>query len=733
MFPRLAYPLFFAFIMLIGNAAPQPAWAGGFGPLPISLKDTSIPEVPGLLDGPDPIVVNKEKAIALGKALFWDTAVGSDGIACASCHFHAGADSRTKNQLAPGGKSTLAEKQIFDPTASGDMGGANYTLKKADFPFYQLASTYNIASPVSFQTDDVVSSSGTFGGKFLSMPLLNNGVGDEMCERSADAVFHVGGTGSRKVAPRNAPSVINAVFNFRSFWDGRANNSFNGSSPWGYRDPDAGVWVKIDSKTVQKQRLNLINSSLASVAVAPPVNDTEMSCRQRTFKDLARKLLNRKPLENQKVHYQDSVLGGYSLSWPGDLRPGLETSYRMLVMQAFNRKYWSYSSRGAFGQPAVAGQIAYSQIEANFSMFFGLAIQLYESTLVSDDSRFDRSARDAEGLPTELTAAELRGLDRFRKSHCVMCHLGPTFTSATVATNAQLVKTHPEAFGNASFVIKTSENVVSRSLSISGTTLSDVGFTSTGVTPLDTDIGLGGVDDFGHPLSFSLQYLQYLAGNNAAVYDGPVGDVRPCDFQIALALNVSGPTAKTFTRADGVVPQTQSTVGCAVQSYAFQPTPEAAVAELAKPSSGKTHAMMEGAFKIPSLRNIELTGPYMHNGGMASLEQVVEFYTRGGNINTPGKNFGFIFSQGDLAVYPEARADLIAFLKTLTDDRVRYEKAPFDHPEIRIPHGHVGDNLSVSGGHTLSSELAQDEFLTIDAVGAEGKTSPVLPFENYLE
>ena len=40
-------------------------------------------------------------AIALGKALFWDSAVGSDGTACATCHFNAGADSRSKNQLDP--------------------------------------------------------------------------------------------------------------------------------------------------------------------------------------------------------------------------------------------------------------------------------------------------------------------------------------------------------------------------------------------------------------------------------------------------------------------------------------------------------------------------------------------------------------------------------------------------------------------------------------------------------
>ena len=42
-------------------------------------------------------------ARALGKALFWDMQVGSDGIqACASCHFRAGADPRSRNQLSPG-------------------------------------------------------------------------------------------------------------------------------------------------------------------------------------------------------------------------------------------------------------------------------------------------------------------------------------------------------------------------------------------------------------------------------------------------------------------------------------------------------------------------------------------------------------------------------------------------------------------------------------------------------
>ncbi|MFL5247337.1 MAG: cytochrome c peroxidase, partial [Myxococcales bacterium] len=56
---------------------------------PKSLKTLQVPEPPNLAA----FVKNRAAAIALGKALFWDQQVGSDGVqACATCHFHAGAD-----------------------------------------------------------------------------------------------------------------------------------------------------------------------------------------------------------------------------------------------------------------------------------------------------------------------------------------------------------------------------------------------------------------------------------------------------------------------------------------------------------------------------------------------------------------------------------------------------------------------------------------------------------------
>jgi hypothetical protein len=87
------------------------------------------------------------------------------------------------------------------------------------------------------------------------------------------------------------------------------------------------------------------------------------------------------------------------------------------------------------------------------------------------------------------------------------------------------------------------------------------------------------------------------------------------------------------------------------------------------------------------------------------------------------------------------RAHLVSFLKTLTDDRVRYEQAPFDHPEVKIPHGHTIDSFSqgAKAGNPINSELAVDEMIVIPAVGANGSLEAdgvtpkaLLPFECFL-
>jgi cytochrome c peroxidase len=88
--------------------------------------------------------------------------------------------------------------------------------------------------------------------------------------------------------------------------------------------------------------------------------------------------------------------------------------------------------------------------------------------------------------------------------------------------------------------------------------------------------------------------------------------------------------------------------------------------------SGKPEDM--GKFRVASLRNIEVTAPYMHDGSIATLEKVLEFYAAGGRNIESGPNKG----DGRKNPFKDARldkiklskseqADIIAFLKTLTD------------------------------------------------------------------
>jgi cytochrome c peroxidase len=74
-----------------------------------------------------------------------------------------------------------------------------------------------------------------------------------------------------------------------------------------------------------------------------------------------------------------------------------------------------------------------------------------------------------------------------------------------------------------------------------------------------------------------------------------------------------------------------------------------------------------GKFKVPSLRNIEKTAPYMHDGRFNTLEEVIEFYMFGVHVN-PNIDPGRMHALKDsVFLSSQQRADLIAFLKTLTD------------------------------------------------------------------
>jgi len=621
-----------------------------------SLKTVAVSEPSNLGE----FVKDKQAAIVLGKALFWDLQVGSNGNqSCASCHFHAGVDSREKNQLSPGLLRVNASGEP-DPDITFNLGKSpNSVLQPTDFPFHKLADPNDRSSEVLADTNDVAGSQGVTMAKFID---IVPGSAVDQVEVVPDPTFNVQGTNVRQVTERNTPSTINAVYNFRNFWDGRAQNEFNGVNPFGSRDPSAFVLKSPRKQSPPQQvKISLKNSSLASQAVGPPLSSVEESATGRVHPDIGqkfdrikikklpretgKKLKQLRPLGQQLVHPEDSVLGSLS-RWPD---PGLrDRSYENMIEDAFHREWWdsqyiikvdSTGGTQSFRQPqGPRATDEFSLMDYNFSLFFGLAIQLYESTLISNDSPFDRYM---EGNSNALTVQQQQGKDLFEgKAGCINCHVGAEFTSASV--------NHVQE-----------ERIDHLTLANGGEAVYDDGFNNIGVRPTWEDLGLGAKDPFGHALSESRLAQQGLF---ESLLNATPNDTVGADERIAA----------------------------------------------------------DGAFKTPGLRNVELTAPYFHNGGTLTLRQVVDFYNRGGDFaeNNIDNLDADIHSLG---LTEEEKTSLVAFLVSLTDERVRYERAPFDHPQLFITNGHPGDQNAVTNDGTGQ---ATTTVIELPAVGRNGTSVP---------
>src|SRR5688572_12630143 len=475
------------------------------------------------------IVKDENWARVLGKALFWDANAGSDGLACASCHYSAGADSRIVNGLNPGqlrlptGDTAFGAIASFDGellpgapvgrTASGVLNpDATYTLSPADFPLHQLTNKLDRDSALLQTTNDSVSSSGSFDQKFHSLALSLSGL-TEKCSQASGNVYHGGVKPARMVEPRNTPTTINAAFNHVNFWDGRANNIFNGVGVFGRREiasnPAARVLVR-EGSLVRLQALEIPDASLASQAVGPALSNEEMSCSGRRFLDIARKLLLSKPLAGQKIHAGDSLFGsaGPHGSVVASNGRGLNRSYLELITRAFDEKYWNSSnffvvnSKGKIS----ASLTGHAQVEHNFAMFWGISIMLYEQTLISDQSRFDScNPRTVAGVAScqneqTLTTQELQGFalfNNFGRSACSTCHAAPTFSEAQRVAGATFLPIERSRIDNPT---------------AQGAALHDRGFFNIGARPASVDPGVGGKDPFGAPLSASRMFLAQVDG-----------------------------------------------------------------------------------------------------------------------------------------------------------------------------------------------------------------------------
>jgi cytochrome c peroxidase len=326
--------------------------------------------------------------------------------------------------------------------------------------------------------------------------------------------------------------------------------------------------------------------------------------------------------------------------------------------------------------PLAANQ--YTQMMFNFSLFLGLAVQAYEATLVSDDTPFDRfMGAPSLGIaadPTALTPQQRLGLSIFMDldpnlgAKCASCHVPPV---------------------------------------TSGHTVLDYQPDSQGVPSLSS----------GQSIEFMIMAdNQETANYDHGMYNIGVRRTTEDEGRAGTAPFVNSLTGKPFPL---------SVVELAALRHAGKLPPD--VARFVPNVPILPRRVTKGAFKVPDLRNIKFTGPYFHNGDSATLRQVVEFYVRGGNF--PNTNLhdltvdvegipGLAFPRSS----PNAKASveaLVAFLaEGLKDERVAFEKAPFDHPQLIVP---VGSSLVNPGG---------DLKMKIDAVGQFGRGREIPTFLN---
>ena len=753
------------------------------------------------------LVCDGEAALALGKALYWDMQVGSDGrTACATCHFHAGADTRTRHNysatVASAFRGPNREAPLLGPTAQGAEVYGSAGVVRRIFDGFGPGERPEVDAwrPIDEAYVERARRAGLIWGQLL----------DE---------FVIGGHRVRQVTTRNSPTSIGAAGYDRQFHDGRASNEFNGFDfngdaaglpgyhqggryvpgvigslgggevilplrrelPAGASLDPRGVWKLIDGQ-VERVPVRIPNASLASQAVGPTVSEVEMSWDGRKFYHVGHKMLEvvDRPLAGQEVHPEDSVLGPYAAE-DGD---GLHVSYRELIEAAFGPEWWEHADGPVFSDRFAE----YSQMEANFALFFGISVMLYESTLVPDDSPFDRYARRlfagplpvGEGLP--IDAEQLRGFELFRTAGCIDCHGLPEFSSATLSHLRGPLREGEEAEDETRLVSDSETELVelmeliplpeiesdirifldlfgrrhgeARRRDLQVTYLVerfyDGGFYNLGVRPSVEDPGVGGSlrPDL-EPGPIGVPTDEDRQESAAPLNDRYLLDTFAPEVEIEVLPGLEGiEKARQLQRQEGqaqpepgpsieqeLLPREAQVMQYKMESRSapggeeFEP----AGPGLSSASTGGVAAAIEfslarrlhprwrtavnGAFKSPTLRNVELTGPYMHNGGLTTLRDVVEFYDHGGDfgVETNLHKHPEIEPLGLTDVEVDA---LVAFLETLTDDRVRYSRAPFDHPELVVPVGYlVGDDGT-----------PVEDWKTIEAVGIDGRESPLMPF-----
>jgi cytochrome c peroxidase len=259
------------------------------------------------------VIIDQDAAVRLGRALFWDQQLGGGNgalMACASCHYQAGTDSHP---------------------ARVDAG---------------ILDNGHLAS---------------LGVQFSAFNSLD-------CDAAnCQAADNCSGTGSWLRTGVQSPPVVESN-TIHSFWDGRANNTFNGVNESG--NSAHGIFERDDQGFIVQVEVAFSDSAQASQAIPPANSAVEMACHGRTFPELGYKMLRVEPLALQTGAVASDVQA---------------TNYADLIAATFDPRFVGNEAISE-ADPIRSGDPANpspqpSLTEQNFSMFFGLAIQAYEQSL----------------------------------------------------------------------------------------------------------------------------------------------------------------------------------------------------------------------------------------------------------------------------------------------------------------------------------------------------------------
>jgi cytochrome c peroxidase len=508
-----------------------------------------------------------------------------------------------------------------------------------------------------------------------------------------------------------------------------------------------------------------------------------MSAAGRNFRDIGTKLLALNPLSDtngplagQLVDSNDSVLGKNSKS----PKRGINISYPKMIQAAFQPIWWQspfhiciagdgsetlINPTATPAQSCPAGTSEYTQMQYNFSLFWGIAIQAYESTLRADQTPLDKYL--AQQLVYQIPANNTSNTFSFK--------LKTPVTPMTVSVQA--FNPAFDASDQDVFAFDDGQgNITGAGITFGGinyatgqvqlffdlppvTGFPTQVFYSVGTTPLSAG-QLHGL------VLFQTKAKCVVCHGGPELTDAAVSNVsqRPMERMVMGDTSIrvyddgfyhigSRPASEDvgLGAGDGITGATLSDAEYArEQVCAGTITPPMIVG---RPGDGIPAAPLScsdaianyGDVKTPGLRNVALTAPYFHNGGQLTLEQVVEFYNRGGDfplssdepLCPPSINLVNCFMDPNvqpLLLTQQEKTDLVDFLRNgLLDSRTLNQSAPFDHPSLMVPNGHPVD---ASGIYPLADPnnpgKAKDQYMTIPQNGKFGSAAPLPSFLQNL-